>query len=75
MVVEKHGDSWKNMQQLPKPLCAFLSKQLRPCLYVIHNFRFQFKIVIGGGKYAAIKILFVYVFCQEKINQLKASKL
>ena len=24
------------------------SKQLKPCLYVVQNYRFQFKIVIGG---------------------------
>ena len=47
--------SWKNMQQLPKPWCAFLSnmqqvtirKQLKNSLYVVQNYRFQFQTIIG----------------------------
>ena len=55
MAEEKTEISWKNMQQLPKPWCAFLSnmqqvtirKQLKNSLYVVQNYRFQFKTVIG----------------------------
>ena len=47
-------------------------KQLKPCLYVVQNYRFQFKIVIGR-KWTVIKILFVYL--SEKAIKLKVIKI
>ena len=49
-------------------------KQLRPCLYVVQNYQFQFEIVLWG-KWTVIKMLFVYQSRREKINQLQASKI
>ena len=46
------------------------SKQLRLCLYVVQNYRFQLEIIIAE-KWTVTEILFAYFFRREKINQLK----
>ena len=43
-------------------------------LYMVQKYLYQFEMVIRG-KLTVIKILFVYLFDREKVNQLKASKI
>ena len=48
------------------------SKQLRACLYVVQNDRFQFEVVFLGGGMDYYQN-FIYL-SRKKLNQLKASK-
>ena len=43
------------------------SKQIRPCLYVDQNYRFQFEIVIVG-KRTIIEILFIFSVERKETN-------
>ena len=49
------------------------SKQRRPCIYAVRNYRFHFEIVIGEKMERHRN--FVHSFFREKINRLKASKI
>ena len=74
MVIEKHGNFMRNhLTLLLEHATGDHSKQLRPWLYRVQNYWFQFKVVIGVGKMDYQN--FIYLFCQKKINQIKESKI
>ena len=68
---EKTCNSYLNSDATSEHAMSDHSKQLRPCLYVVQNYQFQFEIVFFLGKWNVIDILFVYLFLREKINQLQ----
>ena len=76
MAEEKHGDFIKKFNSYLNPHTSFFqnmkghhSKQLKPCLYMVQNYSFQFEIDIGE-KWTFTEILFVCLFHQQNIYQL-----
>ena len=80
MAEEKHGDFMK--KKISSHLNPYApsfrtcegdhSKEIRPCLNVVQNYRFQFEIVIRGKMDCYRN--FIYFFRQEKTNHLTAIK-